>query len=120
MGDAVSDFDVKVIDIARVCHDAHRAYCFTLGDYTHRSWAELADAVREPLYASVQEALARPQTAAQIHAIWAKQLIADGWVYGHVLDEERRIHPSLRPFETLLPSEQKKDRLFLAIVHALA
>lgn len=45
---------------------------------------------------------------------------ADGWTYGEVKDAERKTHPTLVPFGDLPAGQQQKDRLFVAIVAALA
>jgi hypothetical protein len=45
--------------------------------------------------------------------------IKDGWVYGEVKDAEKKTHPCLVPFDQLPLFQQKKDKLFCAIVDAL-
>ena len=44
----------------------------------------------------------------------------DGWTYGEVKDPARKTHPTLLPFGGLPAEQQLKDRLFIAIVRALA
>jgi hypothetical protein len=44
---------------------------------------------------------------------------ADGWRYGKVKDPARKTHPTL-PWDELPAEQQLKDRLFIAIVQALA
>jgi hypothetical protein len=71
--------------------------------------------------AGVQEALRDPGlTAARSHKLWAERMRAEGWTYGEVKDPERRTHPALVPFGELPVGQQAKDRLFIAIVRALA
>ena len=45
--------------------------------------------------------------------------VKDGWVYGEVKDTIAKTHPCLVPFEQLPEFQQKKDKLFRAIVNAL-
>ncbi len=45
---------------------------------------------------------------------------ADGWVHGEVKDPERKTHPALLPFAELPAERQLQDRLFIAIIRALA
>jgi hypothetical protein len=45
--------------------------------------------------------------------------IKDGWVYGETKDAEKKTHPCLVPFHELPEFQQKKDKLFCAIVDAL-
>ena len=44
------------------------------------------------------------------HDIWARQRMADGWRFGLTLDEVRKRHPSLVPYERLPESEKEYDR----------
>jgi RyR domain len=70
---------------------------------------------------SVVAALADPErTPEQNHQGWYERLIADGWRHGPIKDEAAKTHPDLVPFDQLPEHEKQKDRLFMAIVRALA
>jgi len=43
------------------------------------------------------------------HERWCKERIADGWVYGEKRDNEKKIHPSLVPWEQLSEEDKQKD-----------
>ncbi|NLP45182.1 MAG: AAA family ATPase [Peptococcaceae bacterium] len=43
------------------------------------------------------------------HERWCKERMADGWVYGEKRDNEKKIHPSLIPWEELSEEEKQKD-----------
>jgi hypothetical protein len=49
-----------------------------------------------------------------------ERMRAEGWTYGDVKDFGRKTHPTLLPFDELPTDQQLKDRLFIAIVRALA
>ena len=49
-----------------------------------------------------------------------KEKEADGWKYGAVKNPETKEHPCYVPYEQLPAEQQKKDALFIAIVHSLA
>lgn len=51
------------------------------------------------------------QLAENIHKSWAKQRIADGWVYGEERNDIRKTHPSLVPYNQLSESEKEYDRI---------
>jgi hypothetical protein len=109
-------------DIARVIHAANRELQIVQGDpRPSPPWDEAPEyQVRENV-ASVVAALADPErTPEQNHQGWYERLIADGWQHGPAKDETAKTHPDLVPFDQLPGHEKQKDRLFMAIVRALA
>jgi hypothetical protein len=48
--------------------------------------------------------------AKNVHEIWAKQRLADGWHYGAKRDDAKKEHPCLVPYESLPESEKEIDR----------
>ncbi len=48
--------------------------------------------------------------AANVHDLWARQRIAEGWVFGPHRDDQARTHPCLVPYEQLPQSERHYDR----------
>lgn len=107
---------METIDIARICHEANRAYCVTLGDQSQPSWDEAPDWQRSSAIAGVEFHLANPDAGPEgSHASWMRQKIADGWSYGVRKDTKGRF---LVPYRQLPPEQQRKDALFVAIVHA--
>lgn len=105
--------------IARVCHEANTAYCVAVGDPVLPHWDDLDESYRESARAGVRQALAG-STPEDLHASWLKERTAQGWIYGAVLDREKKIHPNLVRYSALPPAQQTKDALFLGIVGALA
>ena len=50
------------------------------------------------------------QLAIYEHSRWCDERAANGWRYGRVRDDAKKIHPSLVPWEKLSESERDKDR----------
>ena len=48
--------------------------------------------------------------ARNTHEIWSQHRMAEGWRKGNARDDERKLHPSLIPYEELPESEKKYDR----------
>jgi hypothetical protein len=48
--------------------------------------------------------------AANVHDVWAAGRIADGWQYGPVRDDARKLHPCLVPYDQLPDAEKEYDR----------
>jgi len=48
--------------------------------------------------------------AKNTHEVWASGRIAEGWTYGDVLDDIKKKHPCLVPYEELPESEKDYDR----------
>ena len=50
------------------------------------------------------------QLAENLHDVWARRRLAEGWIYGPERDEVKKEHPSLVPFEDLPESEKEYSR----------
>jgi len=109
-------------DIASVIHDANRRLQIIQGDpQPSPLWDEAPERQVQGAIESAGRALADPGlTPEQNHQGWMDDLLAAGWTYGPVKDEQARTHPLLVPFADLPEEAQQKDRLFVAIVRALA
>ncbi len=111
----------KTAGIAKICHEANRAYCESfLGDYTQKPWAMAPEWQRQSAIKGVLFHIANPDAGdAASHENWMRDKLADGWTFGDVKNEVAKTHPCLVPFDQLPPEQQAKDRLFRGIVHAL-
>lgn len=106
-------------DVARVCHEANRAWQQVSGDPSvSPPWDDAPQWQRDSAVAGVREAL-DGATAEQLHDAWTQEKLAAGWQYGPVKDAERRTHPCLVPYAQLPADQLAKDHLFRAIVTAL-
>jgi len=116
------DHDVAAEDIARVVHAANRELQIVQGDpVPSPPWDEAPAYQAREAVAGVQEVMRNPDlTAEQSHELWCERMRADGWTHGETKDTERKTHPTLLPFGGLPADQQLKDRLFIAIVRALA
>ena len=105
---------------AELAHEANRAYCIEIGDFSQKSWEEAPDWQKASAKYGVDFVHNNPTAGfgAQ-HESWLAQKVADGWVYGEVKDEEKKTHPCCVPYEEL-PEEQKvKDMIFRSVVNAV-
>ena len=111
---------LSIDEIARVCHEANRAYCITLGDNSQNAWDMAPDWQRNSAIAGVEAIIDEPHlTPERSHEKWMEYKQSEGWVYGSVKDEEKKTHPCMLRWAEL-PIEQKaKDHLFQAIVREL-
>ena len=106
--------------IAKVCHEANKAYCESMGDGSQKSWDQAEEWQRESAIKGVAYRMNNPDAprSAQ-HDAWTQDKINDGWVYGEVKDAQAKTHPCIVPYDQLPIEQQKKDALFQAIVDAL-
>lgn len=117
-GEEMEPYDVHAI--ARVCHEANRAYCITIGDTSQAAWDEAPGWQKESCVDGIRKIAKNPaMTAEDSHANWLDKKTADGWKYGPVKDVEKKEHPSFKPYAELDEAEKRKDHLFRAIVLAL-
>jgi hypothetical protein len=106
--------------IARVAHEANRAWCKSLGDDTQLPWDEAPDWQQNSAIVGVEFHIANPFAGSDAsHNAWMAQKEHDGWVYGAVKDAKAKTHPCMVPFDRLPREQQIKDNLFRHIVHAL-
>lgn len=120
MGRSKETVKLTVTDIARVCHEANRALCLGMGDYTQVLWANAPKWQCDSAVAGVQFRLDNPEaTPEDQHEAWAKAKRDAGWVYGEVKDSLAKTHPCLVPYLQLPTAQQAKDKLFANIVDAL-
>lgn len=106
--------------IARVCHDANRAYCIGLGDDSQPIWENAPRWQTSSALAGVEFHIANPEAGPEAsHENWLKDKLADGWTWGPKKDEATKTHPCIMPFDQLPQEQQAKDKLFKAIVDAL-
>ncbi len=109
-----------VVAIASVCHEANRAYCETIGDFSQVPWVEAPDWQKESACDGVEFNVRNPEAPASAsHDNWLEHKRQDGWTYGPVKDPEKKEHPCFVPYAELPVEQQRKDALFKAIVGAL-
>lgn len=103
--------------IARICHEANRAYCLMLGDTSQPRWEDAPEWQRESAIAGVfhhlDGAITSPEES---HQSWMAHKLDAGWVYGPVKDPAAKTHPCLVPYSELPEEQRMKDAIFTAIV----
>lgn len=111
----------KITQIAFICHQANKEWCAINGDPTQKDWSEAENWQRISAIKGVEFALENPNAPASAqHEAWSTDKLADGWIYGKEKDATAKTHPCLVPFDQLPEFQQKKDKLFKAIVAALS
>lgn len=107
--------------IARICHEANRAYCHTLGDKSPLPWEDISDELRHSAIDGVRFHLANPDAVlSDSHKNWLAFKQAHGWKYGPIKDEAKKEHPCFVPYDELPSEQQRKNSLFFSIVRALS
>lgn len=110
----------SIDSIARVAHEANRAYCQSIGDFSQPIWAEAPDWQRTSAINGVKFHLDNPlANPIDSHDNWSREKVVDGWIYGPVKDPAKKEHPCLVPYHELPVAQRRKDALFIAVVRAL-
>ena len=110
----------NIYSIAKVCHQANKAWCETIGDCSQKDWKDSEQWQQQSAINGVKFRLENPEAGHDaMHNNWMKEKVENGWVYGEVKDTEAKTHPCIVPFNELPIFQQKKDALFSAIVDAL-
>lgn len=114
------DDQLQTVQIAKVCHEANRAYCAVLGDDSQLPWEQAPEWQRASAITGVEFHVANPDAGPEAsHESWMAQKLADEWKFGPVKSEELKTHPCIVQFNELPRGQQLKDVLFRNIVHAL-
>jgi hypothetical protein len=110
----------SIDDIAKVCHEANRAYCNALGDYSQPIWDKAPMWQKDSAVDGVKFKINNPDASpSSQHDNWLEEKRKEGWKYGPIKDSIKKEHPCFLPYNDL-PKEQKaKDILFGSIVLAL-
>ncbi|MBL7772555.1 MAG: hypothetical protein JNM95_06835 [Chitinophagaceae bacterium] len=110
----------SVEHIAKVCHQAMKAFCETQQDYGLPDWEEAEDWQHVSTIEGVTHRLAHPEQGFNAqHIQWMEEKVKQGWTFGLEKDADKKTHPCLVPFEELPLFQQQKDKLFCMIVDAL-
>lgn len=106
--------------IAKVCHQANKAFCEANDDNSQRDWDDAEDWQKESAKTGVAFRINNPTSGHDAqHNSWMKEKVDAGWVYGEIKDAGAKTHPCIVPFEKLPKFQQQKDALFCAIVDSL-
>ena len=106
---------------AKVCHEANRAWCELMQDFSQVRWEEAPDWQRESAKKGALFHFNNPDSKPEdSHNEWLKEKRADGWVYGESKDSELKHHPCMVAFEKLPQNQQMKDFIFHGICHSMA
>ncbi len=99
--------------IAKICHEANKAYCESLGDTSQVHWDEAPDNIKQSAINGVEAILNGTVTQpSDSHNNWLEFKKNDGWKYGPVKDAEKKEHPCFVPYEKLPEDQKLKDALF--------
>lgn len=106
--------------LAIMCHQSNKEWCEQNGDYSQKNWSEAEQWQRDSAIKGVQFRIDNPDAKEDTqHNAWMQDKINDGWVFGEIKDAEKKTHHCIVPFNKLPEFQQKKDKLFCAIVDAL-
>ena len=107
--------------VAQVCHEANRAYCATIGDFSQPAWPDAPDWQKQSALKGVEFHLSRltlgekPSPSAS-HESWLEEKRAQGWKYGPTKNPDTKEHPCFLPYDQLPAEQRVKDYIFAAIV----
>ncbi len=107
--------------IAKICHEANKALCEALGDFSQVPWDDAPKWQKGSAVEGVKFNLANPEAPASAsHDSWLAEKERTGWKFGPVKDAEKKEHPCFVPYEELPIEQQAKDHLFKSVVAALS
>ena len=103
--------------IAKVCHEANRAFCESIGDLSQKPWDEAPEWQKESARNGVQFLMDNPEaTLMECHSNWLSLKQSEGWKWGPLKDVEAKEHPAMLSWNSLPEHQKIKDLLFKSIV----
>lgn len=112
---------MKIEQIAKVCHQANKAFCESMGDHSQVDWEIAPENLRQSAINGVKFHINNPlSTPEDSHNNWLNFKKAEGWIYGEEKNMDLKTHPCMRPYSELPEFQQKKDYLFKYIVNILS
>lgn len=109
--------DSKIRALAKIVHNANKAYCEAIGDYSQKDWEDTPTEIQNSAVKGVSAVLEDPSTTPKdLHDKWVIAKVQDGWVYEKKKDLEKKTHPCLVDYDKLSVEQRFKDSLFLNIV----
>ena len=107
--------------IAKLCHEANKCVCESMGDYSQKHWEETHEDIKRSARAGVESVQRNPDvTAEELHELWMDFKIREGWRYGPNKNLEKKTHPLLKPYNEIPELDRLKDKIFLTIVKILS
>lgn len=111
---------MTIENIAKICHQANKAYCSTHGDDSHLEWEDSPGWVKDSAVNGLYFLYENPnQTPESMHENWKRVKLEDGWIYGEVKDAELKTHPCIVNYEDLPQFQRIKDEIYLALARTL-
>lgn len=110
--------------IAEICHEANRAYCSSIGDFSQPPWESAPEWQKESAVQGVKFHLEQPignvlEMAPASHENWMKVKEEEGWVYGEKKDPEKKTHHCMVPYLELPQEQRMKDFIFCGIIASI-
>lgn len=108
------------VQIAMLAHGVVNGYRKAAGLDPMPAFADLGAAEQDELLGNVDFWLANPSAPiAASHESWLARGIADGWRLGETLDQQAKLSPFIRPFDTLPKDVVMMEHLFRAAVDSV-
>ena len=73
--------------IAKVCHEANKAFCESMGDFSQVGWNRIPKWQHDSIVEGVVFILSNPGAGPEAsHNAWMEHKFENGWVYGPIKD----------------------------------
>lgn len=104
--------------MAKVAHEAVRAYSEGLGDFSQVPWEVTPEWQRESVLKQVELCVADMKIG-DVQTTWASWMIGRGWHYGPRVDPNLKMHRALVPWADMTESDRVKLRMVMWITGVL-
>ena len=91
----------KIVGVAKVVHEATRAFNETLGDFTYGPWSTTPPWYQRILVECITFLLTKNMDVNQLHIYWSGKMVENGWKYGLLMNPKTKEHPNIKNFKEL-------------------
>lgn len=110
----------EVTLLTRAAHEVNRTWNMTINQPVDPPWEELDEGKKVIARQAVINVVTHDYTPEQTHNQWMAAKRAQGWNYGEVKDESKKLHPCLVEYKDLPLEQRVKDELWVTTVKNVA
>ena len=106
----------KVLLLSKLCYETIRGYSKSINEEHLEEWNKTSDEVKNLVLQEVIHNLSNEDVSIEeVHNRWCKSMEEDGWVFGELVDYDKKEHPNLVDYNDLKTEQKSKYYIFRSL-----